>query len=310
MIFTVGINQQYSTIKQALTAAKAYAGQPVTLSIFPGFYHEKLEITQPYLTLEGISAESTIITYNQGAKEILPNGEKRGTFRTYTLLVDAPNVTLRNLTIENSAGPGKTAGQAIALYAEGEGITVDHCRLLGHQDTLFTGPLPPSEGIPGGFRGPKEFAPRINGRQYYKNCYICGSVDFIFGSATAYFENCTIESLDEGTGYVTAGSSPDGQRYGYVFNYCRFVSSNPDQTAYLGRPWRDYAKVVVLNSEINSHIHPDGWDDWGKHHARQTVYFAEYKNYGPGASGNRPDWIHLLTDEEALLYSKEQILKL
>lgn len=308
MILTAGIDQQYTTISQALDAAKAYSGQPVTIFISPGRYYEKLEITQPYLTLKGASSENTIITYNHSAKEIMPDGKKRGTFRTYTMFVDAKNVTLSNLTIENTAGPGKTAGQAIALYAEGEGITVESCRLLGHQDTLFTGPLPPSEGIPGGFRGPKEFAPRINGRQYYKNCYICGSVDFIFGSATAYFENCVIESLSDEGGYVTAGSSPVDQTYGYVFSHCRFIGSESSHAHYLGRPWRDYAKVIILHSEIGSHIHPDGWDDWGKQHARQTVYFAEYQNYGPGASKIRPDWIHILTDEEAHFYSKEYVL--
>ena len=92
----------------------------------------------------------------------------------------------------------------ILHFAEREGIRVQNCRLIGSQDTLFTGPLPEKEKEPGGFRGPKEFAPRINGRQYYKNTYICGGVDFIFGSATAYFENCTLESLPEGGGYVTA----------------------------------------------------------------------------------------------------------
>ena len=113
----------------------------------------------------GDDASNTILTYDDYAREIMPDGIKRGTFRTYTLFLDAPDITLCNLTVENAAGAGKKVGQAIALYAEGEGIRVENCRLIGSQDTLFTGPLPEKEKEPGGFRGPKEFAPRINGRK-------------------------------------------------------------------------------------------------------------------------------------------------
>lgn len=150
-----------------------------------------------------------MISFGDYGYEIMPDGIKRGTFRSYTFFVHAADVTLRNLTIENTAGDSKTHGQAIALYAECDRFIAESCRILGHQDTLFTGPLPPEEYEPGGFRGPTESAPRINGRQYYHNCYICGDIDFIFGSATAYFEGCTIASL--GPGYVTAASTPEGQ---------------------------------------------------------------------------------------------------
>ena len=307
MKITVGTGQPFSTIQAALEEAKNYSSEPVTIHILPGRYYEKLEITQADLTLEGDCAEDTILVYDDYALEIMPDGIKRGTFRTYTLFIDAPRVTLRNLTIENAAGPGKKVGQAIALYAEGEGIVVDGCRLLGSQDTLFTGPLPPKEVEPGGFRGPKQHAPRINGRQHYKNTYICGGVDFIFGSATAFFENCTIESLDEPTGYVTDGSSPEGQEFGYVFDRCRFIGQGAPQTRYLGRPWREFAKVVIMRSEIGPHIAPIGWDDWGKERAHETCFFAEYQNYGPGAEGSRPEWVHRLTDEEAARYTRETI---
>lgn len=297
-----GQSTSFPRIADAIEAAKAYAPMPVTIHIAPGRYHEKLTVSQPHVTLMGDDASNTILTYDDYAREIMPDGIKRGTFRTYTLFLDAPDITLCNLTVENAAGAGKEVGQAIALYAEGEGIRVKNCRLIGSQDTLFTGPLPEKEKEPGGFRGPKEFAPRINGRQYYKNTYICGGVDFIFGSATAYFENCTLESLPEGGGYVTAGSSPKVQTYGYIFNHCRFIGSEPN-TCYLGRPWREYAKVVILNSEIGDHIKPEGWHDWGKIDAHDTVCFAEYKNYGPGATGARPSWTHTLTDTEAENYT-------
>nr|WP_297863877.1 pectinesterase family protein [uncultured Acetatifactor sp.] len=308
MRLTVGKGGQFGKIGEALQYAQDCGEEERIIHIFPGKYYEKLEIRQEGLILEGESAEDTIITYDDYANALMPDGEKRGTFRSYTMLVDAPRVRLENLTVENSAGPQKIVGQAIALYAEGEGIVVKNCRLLGAQDTLFTGPLPPKEVMPGGFRGPKEFAPRIDGRQYYENCYICGTVDFIFGSATAYFENCTLESLPREEGYVTAGSSPEGQKYGYVFSHCRFVGEGPENSIYLGRPWRDHAKTVILNSYLGAHIRREGWHDWGKEQAHETAYYAEYHNEGPGAEGERVPWAHILTDEEVKEYTKEKVL--
>nr|WP_296484172.1 pectinesterase family protein [uncultured Acetatifactor sp.] len=308
MRLTVGKGGQFDKIGEALQYAQDCGEEERIIHIFPGVYYEKLEIRQEGLILEGESAEDTIITYDDYANALMPDGEKRGTFRSYTMLVDAPRVRLVNLTIENSAAPQNIVGQAIALYAEGEGIVVKNCRLLGAQDTLFTGPLPPKEVMPGGFRGPKEFAPRIDGRQYYENCYICGTVDFIFGSATAYFENCTLESLPREEGYVTAGSSPEGQKYGYVFSHCRFVGEGPENSIYLGRPWRDHAKTVILNSYLGAHIRREGWHDWGKEQAHETAYYAEYHNEGPGAEGERVPWAHILTDEEVKEYTKEKVL--
>lgn len=307
MRLTVGKGEAFERIEEALNCAGKYADEEVTIHISPGTYHEKLEIRQKGLVLEGEDARNTIITYDDCANDIMPDGEKRGTFRSYTMLIDAPGVRLMNLTIENAAGPRPGSGQSVALYAEGEGIVVRNCRLLSDQDTLFTGPLPPKEVLPGGFRGPKEFAPRVNGRQFYFDCYICGGVDFIFGSATAYFENCTLESLPH-AGYVTAGSSPEGQEFGYVFSHCRFIGDESQQNVFLGRPWREYARVVILNSYLGGHIRGEGWHDWNKEKAHETTFFAEYQNYGPGAEGQRVEWSHQLTAEEAERYTAENIM--
>ena len=114
------------------------------------------------------SSSDTVISYDDYALDLMEDGSKRGTFRTYTIFIDTHDVTLQHLTIENASGDSATHGQAIALYADGDRLMIDSCRLLGHQDTLFTGPLPEKERQPGGFIGPKQFAPRINGRQYYK----------------------------------------------------------------------------------------------------------------------------------------------
>lgn len=220
--------EHFSSIGSALAQIPANNTTPVIIEIAPGIYHEKLTINKPYITLRGMGESSahTVISYDDYALDLMEDGSKRGTFRTYTLFIDTHDITLQHLTIENASGDSATHGQAIALYADGDRLMIDSCRLLGHQDTLFTGPLPEKERQPGGFIGPKQFAPRINGRQYYKNCYICGDIDFIFGSATAYFEHCTLESLlrtkasaqsdalsDTSAfpliqGYVTAASTP------------------------------------------------------------------------------------------------------
>lgn len=299
---------------------------PVTIALAPGVYHEKVILEKPYVTIVGMgdSPEDTIISYDDYGYYMMPDGKKRGTFRSYTLFVHAHDVTLRNLTVENASGDSMTHGQAIALYAECDRFIADSCRLLGHQDTLFTGPLPPKEYEPDGFVGPTQFAPRINGRQYYKNCYICGDIDFIFGSATAYFEGCTIESLrrsianapdscDEPEGYVTAASTPEGQTYGYVFQTCRFLSQDcPPASVYLGRPWRDYARTVLLDCTLGTHIHPAGFHDWNKTHAHETVYFAECQSKTDAATDaditHRAAFVRQLDESKIAQYSKEDVL--
>ena len=309
-----------------------YAVAPVEIHIAPGIYHEHLDITEPYITFVGAGADLTVITGNLGGYEILEDGLKRGTFRTQTVFVHTHDFTARDLTIENVAGPGHIVGQAIALYADGDRLCFENVHLKGLQDTLFTGPLPAKEVEPGGFRGPLEHAPRINGRQYYHNCTIEGSIDFIFGSATAYFKECTLVSRDEYRdelvtsrrnaqvsagetvtsrrnaqvsvgdtvtsrrnttptsdetatrntppirSYVTAASTPEGQKYGYVFADCTFTSDCPAESCYLGRPWREYAKVVLIRCKIGPHIKPEGWHDWGKEKSHDTALFAEYES--------------------------------
>lgn len=165
---------------------------PAIIHIAPGTYREKLVLERPCVTLEGSGADDTVLVYGDYALQILEDGSKRGTFRTATLRVHTHDVTLRHMTVENDAGCGRLVGQAIALYADGDRLFLEHCRLIGSQDTLFTAPLPQKEAQPGGFTGPGQNLPRVMGRQYYKHCYIQGDVDFIFGSGICYFEDCEI----------------------------------------------------------------------------------------------------------------------
>ena len=302
----------FGTVAAALDFVESTKMQSAVLFIRKGIYRERLEMRTPGVTLLGEDAEATVLTGGLYAKMPAEDGLKLGTFRSYSLFIDADDVCFKSLTIENSAGPGSLAGQAIALYADGDRLVFEGCRLLGWQDTLFTAPLPPKEIEKNGFIGPKQYAPRINGRHLYKNCFISGDVDFIFGGATAYFEGCEIfcRTRDgEAEGYVTAASTPEGQAYGYVFSGCRFTSDAPEHTFYLGRPWRDNAQTVILNSWLGSHIRPEGWHDWNKPQAHALCFYAEYNNDGPGAAlSQRPGWVHRLTPEEALRYAKARVL--
>ena len=288
--------------------ARAIAALPdnsesATLRLAPGVYREKVVLQRPHTTLEGESAESTTILWDEGAFEILSDGMKRGTFRTATLLVDAHHVTLRNLTVENAAAPRDKVGQAVALYADGDFFTCENCTLRSHQDTLFTAPLPPKEIEKNGFIGPKQFAPRTPQRHTYRRCRIEGDVDFIFGGAAAWFEDCDIVSL--APGYAAAASTPEGQRYGYVFKGCRFTAQGaPDASCYLGRPWREFAQTVLIDCGVGPHIRPEGWHDWGKPAFHEKGFYAEY----PAPALPRAPFARTLTDEEAGQYTYENFI--
>ena len=271
---------EFRNISEAIEVCRAFMEYHKVIYVKKGVYKEKLVIPSWLDNIEicGEDRDNTIITYDDHANIKLPEtGKGMGTFRTYTLKIQGNDITLKNITIENNSA---RLGQAVALHTEGDRLSFINCRFLGHQDTIYTG--------------------KASTRQLFKDCYIEGTTDFIFGPSTAWFESCTIHS--KANSYITAASTPANQTYGYIFNHCRFIGSEPN-TCYLGRPWREYAKVVILNSEIGDHIKPEGWHDWGKIDAHDTVYFAEYKNYGPGAASARPSWTYTLTDTEAEKYT-------
>lgn len=293
---------------------------PVIIHIGAGIYRERLLIARPHVTLLGESRDTTVVVYGMGAFEVLEDGERRGTFRTASVRIDAPDFTAKAITFQNDAGFGHTVGQALALYVDADRCYFEDCRFLGSQDTLFTAPLPLKEAKPGGFRGPGEFRPRIPGRHLYRSCFIQGDVDFIFGGAIAWFEDCELfsklpgdrkppESPDGETvyGYVTAASTFENMPFGYVFHNCRLTGDCPPHSVYLGRPWREYAKTVFLNCHLGEHIHPLGWKDWNKPH--DHFFYAEYASTGPGAAPKqRADFSHQLTDAQAAEYTMERVL--
>ena len=235
--------------------------------------------------------ENQVYSASFYAKQEMPDGTKRGTFRTYSVLVDGDNIHFKNCVFENTAGKGSEKGQAIALYLDGDGITLENCVLNGHQDTLFLAPLPDKEISPGGFTGPKQFTERKRHTVHFKNCIIKGGVDFIFGGATAYFDNCEFVSVEEG--YVFAPSTPEDVEVGFVATNCRFTAGEGvgRETCFIARPWRNHAYVKLENCYLGEHIHPSGFDDWGKTEAHGTVRFFENGSYGEGANGERPMYV-------------------
>ena len=192
--------------------------------------------------------------------------------------------TAENITFENSAGP---VGQAVAVRIDGDKVAFRNCRFLGNQDTLY----------PHG----------NNSRQYYKNCYIEGTVDFIFGWSTAVFDQCTIFCKEHG--YITAPSTEENTEFGFVFLNCNITGSAPENSFYLGRPWRPFGKAVFIECNLEEHIKPEGWHNWGSTEKEKTAFFAEYNNSGKGSnSAERVKWSHQLNAEQAKKYTVQNIL--
>jgi pectinesterase len=274
----------FTTIQQAVDACKAFPDQRVTIYLKKGVYREKIVIPScnNRISIIGENPESTIIVYNDYFNKI--NRGRNSTFYTYTLLVDADDFYAENLTVINDAGP---VGQAVSLHVSGDRCVFRNCRILGNQDTLYT------DGL--------------NARQYYEGCYIEGTTDFIFGSATAFFKNCIIRSKADS--FITAASTPRGKSFGYVFQNCKLIADDGISKVYLGRPWRDFAKVVFMNCEMGVHILPEGWSNWTGTSRDKSAFYAEYENAGPGAENTqRVKWSHQLTSESAANYTLENIL--
>jgi pectinesterase len=272
---------------EALTDEEKKAWQGETIHIVAGVYDEQVEIHVPKLHLVGENLvteqadrqRTTVITGSLYGFMPREDIGKLGTFRSYTMLVDAPDVTLENLTIENTAGYGSEIGQAVALYADGDHFHAKNVSLLGHQDTLFTGPLPEKEREVNGFFGPRVDAPRVNTHQWYENCYIEGNVDFIFGSASALFEHCTLYQLGP-HGYLTAGSQRAGQQVGYVFSDSRIIGDAEPGSSYLGRPWRDDAEASFIHCYLGEQLSPVLFHPW-KTTMPEATRYAVFDCYGP-----------------------------
>ena len=262
----------FRTLQEAIESARAFMDYTVTIYVKNGVYKEKVIVPSwvENIDIIGEDRDKTIITYDDHA-----NINKMGTFRTYTVKVEGSDITFKNLTVENNAAQ---LGQAVALHTEGDRLKFINCRILGNQDTIYTG---------------AKFT-----RLYFKDCYIDGTTDFIFGPSTALFEDCIIHS--KRNSYVTAASTPKEAKYGYVFKHCKLTAEPGVDKVYLGRPWRPYAYTLFIECELGKHIVPAGWHNWGKQSNEETARYMEYKNTGEGANvSERVAWSKQLTKKEA-----------
>lgn len=311
---------EYRSIQSAVDAIPDERTDWTLIRVKKGVYREKLQIRKPRIRIQGENARDTIVVYDDYARKVGPDGEPYHTFRSFTAYLGGDDLEFEQLTFENAAGSGDRMGQALAVYADGDRLAFRHCRLLGHQDTLFTGPLPERPSDRAAFGGPSDGAPRRPSRQYYEHCYIEGDVDFIFGSATAWFEHCDLyshrrlqeEQLAGGErthGWITAASTPPEAPYGYVFRRCRLIGDAPPASVYLGRPWRENAGVLWLNCWMDAHIKPEGWHNWNKPERESSFRYGEYGSSGPGAGeGKRVSWASALSAGQAEAVTPSSVL--
>jgi len=277
----------FRTVQEAINAVPDLRKSETKILIRKGTYKEKLTLpsTKTNVVFIGEDRDSTFITYDDYASKKNNLGESIGTSGSSGFFVFGDGFTASNLTFENTAGP---IGQAVAVRVTADKVRFVNCRFLGNQDTLY----PHGRGS----------------RQYYKNCYIEGTVDFIFGSSTCLFDSCTL--FAKRGGYLTAASTPKEAPYGFVFRSCHITGSAPAGSVYLGRPWRPYAKTVFLNCQLDSVVHPVGWHDWGKPENQKTAFYAEYKNYGKGAkTDQRVAWGKQLKATEIGQYELNELFR-
>ncbi len=303
---------QFLTIQEAIDNIPEDNSSRINIYIKDGVYKEKLDINKPSVSLIGTHRDLVKITFDDYADKLLDSGKKMGTFGSYSCIVTGDRFLAENITFENNAGKGSEVGQAVAMYVDADQTEFHNCAFLARQDTVFTAPLPPKPIEGSSFGGPRDGLEKRHCRSYFKHCCIEGDVDFIFGSATSVFEDCEIHSLDlnrtDVNGYITAASTPFDQDYGYVFINCTLLSKAAARTVYLGRPWRDYARTVFINTWMGEHIKSEGWHNWDKPHAENTAFYAEYNSSGPGGCmDKRVSWAKILTDEQVKDYKLENI---
>ena len=273
----------FFTVQEAINAVPDYRkGARTTILVKEGTYKEKVIIPASKNAVSLMGEGDVKITFDDYAGKPNIFGEEKGTSGSSSCYIYAPDFYAENITFENSAGP---VGQAVACFVSADRAYFRKCRFLGFQDTLYTY----GKGC----------------RQYYEECYIEGTVDFIFGWSVAVFNRCRIHSI--GKGYLTAPSTDKGQKYGYAFYDCDITADEGVEKVYLSRPWRPYAKAVFIRCNMGRHILPEGWNNWRKVENEKTVFYAEYQSKGEGANPkNRAAYSRQLKSLDG--YSMEEVL--
>ncbi|KAJ7542687.1 hypothetical protein O6H91_09G006700 [Diphasiastrum complanatum] len=274
----------FRTITEALLAVPMKNKNRTIIYIKSGIYSEKIEIpkTKPFITLLGDGENQTIITGNATAGDLVHQFPFDTSLRTYhsaTVGVNSNYFIAKNIRFENTApapNPGEIGKQAVAFRISGDSAAIYNCSFYGAQDTLYD----------------------HSGRHYFKNCYIQGSIDFIFGYARSLYKNSQLHSIANGIGSITAQKRNDTiLNSGFSFVNCSVTGSG---NLYLGRAWGDRSRVVYAFTYMDNIILPEGWFNWGDPSRNKTVFYAQYKCGGPGANtDSRVAWARELTPKEA-----------
>lgn len=307
-------NADFSTIQAAVDSIPDSLASSVCIQVASGEYHGRVVVHKDNVHIIGQDRDLTVLSHNACAKDKDEDGKEKGTFLSFSVLVTGKNVTLENLTIRNDAGDGRSVGQAVALYAAGEAGVYRNCKLIACQDTLFCGPVMP--------KVEREIAPRIghaecvesvgdcpltHSSQYFEHCFIQGDVDFIFGPYRCWFEACTLYMNARG-GFYTAANTPEAQPYGMVFHRCLMTGECATGQAFLGRPWRKYARTLFLYCDMDACVAPKGFCDWDESRP-VTDRCGEYGTSGIRASQEmRHPHQKRLTEREAAQITREKVL--
>lgn len=276
----------FTSVQACFEALPSKSKEWRTVKIMPGVYREKLtlDVYKDKVAVIGMGKrpEEVVLVWNDHTGKVV-DGYKMTTYDSWTFSIQADEVFLQNVTVRNDAG---RVGQAVALETRGDRIWIDHCRMEGDQDTFF----------------PKNYVARV----WVTYTYIEGTTDFIFGPSIVVFDDCDIYCKQNS--YITAASTTERNKYGYVFRECRVTTAPEVDKMFLGRPWKSTARTVWMRCELPVSIRPEGWHNWNSRDREKTSYYAEWRCTGPGADrSGRVPWSHELTDEEAAEYTDAKI---
>ncbi|KAA8534722.1 hypothetical protein F0562_029836 [Nyssa sinensis] len=271
----------FTRIMDAISAAPEYSTRRYVIYIKKGLYREYVEISKKKWNLMMIG-EGMDVTVISGNRSFIDGWT---TYHSATFAVKGQGFVARDITFENTAGPQKH--QAVAFRSDSDLSVLFRCAIRGYQDTLYAHSM----------------------RQFYRECQITGTVDFIFGDGTVVFQNCQIlarKGLPNQKNTITAqGRKDPSEPTGFSIQFSN-ISAEPDLLAsvnstptYLGRPWKLYSRTVFMQSYMGSAIRPEGWLEWNGNFALDTLFYGEYTNYGPGSGlSSRAKWpgYHAMND--------------
>ncbi|XXG53899.1 hypothetical protein AAC387_Pa03g1916 [Persea americana] len=271
----------YRRIRDAIDSIPEQNTKRVVIEIGPGLYREKIVIlrSKPFVTFLGDVENPPTITGNRTAGELGKDGKQLKTYKSATVAINSDYFLAVNMKFENTAPipvPGTIGGQAVALRISGSKAAFYNCSFYGAQDTLYD----------------------HKGLHYFNNCFIQGSMDFIFGYGRSFYESCHIRSIAQNQGSITAQKRTNASlASGFAFTKSVIEGSG---AVYLGRAWGDHSRVIYSYTYMDKLVLPEGWNNWGIEQREWTVYYGEYRCGGPGANATgRVNWARQLTDEEA-----------